>query len=248
MLLQSTILWQIYSPVQARFPQVFGWLSAPFPDPQQRTDADIGWGLAGLLLYMLVLACLFASYLFALRRANRLSLSAWASRRLFRRLIAITAGLLALLMLTREIYAVDVFAYSWFGRIGAVFGDNPYIHVPSEYAAMDAGGWLPYLYWHDLPAPYGPVWLILAGGVAKVANIFGSDIAYHVIGHKLLVSAAYLLSVWLVWKVAGRLAGQWVRSTAFAGRARRLQGGGRTQVVPAARKARGLQFAAALAF
>ncbi|HYP21462.1 MAG TPA: hypothetical protein VEY08_15425 [Chloroflexia bacterium] len=248
LLLQSTILWQIYSPVQARFPLVFGWLSAPFPDPQQRTDADTGWGLAGLLLYMLVLAFLFAAYIFAVRRANRLSLSAWASRRLFRRLLAVTAGLLVLLMLTREIYAVDVFAYSWFGRIGGVFGDNPYVHVPSDYAASDTGGWLPYLYWRDLPAPYGPVWLILAGAVAKVANLFGSDIAYHVIGHKLLVSAAYLLSVWLIWKVAGQLAGKWVRSAAFAGRARRSRRAGGTQVVPAASKARGLQFAAALAF
>ncbi|HEX8220621.1 MAG TPA: hypothetical protein VF914_15620 [Chloroflexia bacterium] len=248
LLLQSTILWQTYSPVQARFPDLFGWLSAPFPDPRQRTDADIGWGLAGLLLYMLVLAFLFAVYLFALRKASRLSLSAWASRRLFRRLIAVTAGLLALLMLTREIYAVDIFAYSWFGRIGAVFGDNPYVHVPSEYAAMDTGGWLPYLYWHDLPAPYGPVWLILAGGVAKVANLFGSDIAYHVLGHKLLVSAVYLLSVWLIWKVAGQLGGRWVRSTASAARGRPSQGGRLTQVVSVARKTRALQFAAALAF
>ncbi|HEX8598605.1 MAG TPA: hypothetical protein VF952_08830, partial [Chloroflexia bacterium] len=60
MLLQSSILWQIYSPVQAQFPQLFGWLDAPFPEPQSSTGADIGWGQVGLVLYVLVLVFLFA--------------------------------------------------------------------------------------------------------------------------------------------------------------------------------------------
>ncbi|MDQ3930090.1 MAG: hypothetical protein M3328_13205 [Chloroflexota bacterium] len=247
-LLQSTILWQIYSPVQAQFPQVFGWLGAFFPDPQSRTQADIGWGLLGLFLYMLVLVFLFAVYIYAVRWASRLRLSAWASRRLFRWLVAITACLLLLLLVTREMYAVDVFAYSWFGRIWAVFGDNPYMHVPSEYAATDTAGWLPYLYWRDLPAPYGPVWLILAGGVAKVASLFGDAIAYHVIGHKLLISATYLLSVWLIWKVAGQMAGRRVLHPGMSAGATYARLARRRRITLTAHQVRAVQFATALAF
>ncbi|MDQ3706847.1 MAG: hypothetical protein M3437_16820 [Chloroflexota bacterium] len=248
LLLQSTILWQIYSPVQARFPQVFGWLNSLFPDPQSRSEADIDWGLAGLALYMLVLVFLFAVYVAAIRWAGRQRLSVWASRRLFRRLMGVTAGLLLLLLVTREIYAVDVFAYSWFGRIFAVFGDNPYVNVPLEYAGTDTAGWLPYLYWQDLPAPYGPLWLILAGGVATVANLFGDAIAYHVIGHKLLVSASYLLSMSLIWKVAGQLAGRQVLPSSLAGRITATRHGRRRRFVLTAQQARASQFAIALAF
>ncbi|HEX8231391.1 MAG TPA: hypothetical protein VF826_19090, partial [Chloroflexia bacterium] len=248
MLLQSTILWQVYSPVQAQFPQFFGWLSGMFPDPLARTEADTGWGLTGLALYVLVLVFLFAVYVAAIRWASRQRLSMWASRRLLRRLMWVTAGLLLLLLVTREIYAVDVFAYSWFGRIFAVFGDNPYVHVPLEYEATDTAGWLPYLYWQDLPAPYGPVWLILAGGVAKIANLFGEDIAYHVIGHKLLVSASYLLSVWLIWKVAGQLAGRRIFASSMSRRMVPRQSRRRRRIMPAAQQASASQFAVALAF
>lgn len=248
LLLQSTILWQIYSPVQAQFPEVFGWLYALFPDPQLRTEADVSWGLAGLALYVLLLMFLFAVYVAAARWAWRRRLSVWASRRLFRRLMGVTAGLLLLLLVTREIYAVDVFAYSWFGRIFAVFGDNPYVNVPLEYAATDTAGWLPYLYWQDLPAPYGPVWLLLAGGVATVANLFGDAIAYHVIGHKLLVSASYLLSVWLIWKVMGQLAGRRVLSTNRGGRIALTRSGRRRRSILTAQQARAWQSAVALAF
>ncbi|HEX8600363.1 MAG TPA: hypothetical protein VF952_17825 [Chloroflexia bacterium] len=247
MLLQSTILWQIYSPVQAQFPQLFGWLNALFPDPQSRTQAHMGWGQFGLVLYLLLLVFLFVVYLVAIRWMCRQRLSVWASRRLFRRLMGVTAGLLLLLLVTRETYAVDVFAYSWFGRIFAVFGDSPYVHVPLEYAATDTAGWLPYLYWQDLPAPYGPVWLILASGVAKIANLFGEDIAYHVIGHKLLVSASYLLSMWLIWNVAGQIAARLLTPTRLA-RTSHSRFGRRRRPNITAQQARGAQFAVALAF
>ncbi|MEA2573902.1 MAG: alpha,6-mannosyltransferase [Chloroflexia bacterium] len=247
LLLQSTILWQIYSPVQDQFPQIFGWLQSVFPDPQSRSSGDIGWGLVGLGLYMVVLVFLFAVYGLSVKWASNQRLSSWASRRMFKRLFAVTAALLLLLMVTREIYAVDVFAYSWFGQIWGVFGDNPYLHVPLEYARRDTAGWLPYLYWQDLPAPYGPIWLILAGGIAKIANLFGDAIAYHVIGHKLLVSASYLFSLWLVWRVAGYLVGNRVFTSAVGTR-RHLTSFIIRRRVLTAQQARATQFAIALAF
>lgn len=215
LLLQSTILWQIYSPVQDQFPQLFGWLSALFPNLQQRTPAGYESGRIGLILYMAVIAFLFVVYLLAIRQARVASSSQNEASRLFRGVMLVTAGLLGLFMLAREIYAVDVFAYSWFGRIWGLFGDNPYMHVPLEYASRDAEGWLPYLYWQDLPAPYGPAWVLLAGGVAKAASIFGTSIAYHVIGHKLVVSAAYLFATWLIWKIANRFLNLGTSSTSL---------------------------------
>lgn len=202
-LLQSASLWQIYSPLQDNWPALFGWLNTIFPASEQRTDADIGPGLVALGLYLLVLVWLFGTYIFALRVAGKRHLIGAKRRATLRLILAGTAAMLALVFFTREIFAVDVFAYSWFGRIWAIFGANPYSHVPSEFAGQDAANWLPYLYWRDLPSPYGPLWLMLAGGVAQLARFGNGDIVYSVVGHKLLADAAHLANIVLIWRIAG---------------------------------------------
>lgn len=202
-LLQSASLWQIYSPLQDSWPEIFGWLNTIFPASEQRTDADIGPGLVALGLYLLVLVWLFGTYVYALRLASKRLRMGAKHRATLHLILAGTAAMLALVFFTREIFAVDVFAYSWFGRIWAIFGANPYSHVPSEFASQDAANWLPYLYWRDLPSPYGPLWLMLAGGVAQLARFGNGDIVYSVVGHKLLADAVHLANIALIWRIAG---------------------------------------------
>lgn len=205
LLLQSGRLWQITSPLQDKWPAFFGWLNAIFPESEQKTDAEIGPGLVALGLYLLLLVGLFGVYLHTLSRVTGRYTVRGSSKGILRLIAGSTAAFLALLFFTREIYAVDVFSYSWFGRIWAVFGANPYIHYPSEYAAQDTTNWLHYLYWQDVPAPYGPLWVLVAGGIAQIADAARGDIVNSVIGHKLLADLAHVANIVLVWKVAGRL-------------------------------------------
>jgi hypothetical protein len=77
------------------------------------------------------------------------------------------------------------------------------VNAPVDYAWSDRAKWIQWVYWKDTPSVYGPVWLWLAGGIAKAAQALGNDIVTHLLGHKLLASAAHLCNIALVWRVAG---------------------------------------------
>ena len=84
------------------------------------------------------------------------------------------------------VFSTDLFSYIWYGRIFGVFGDNPFTHVPADYAWHDTGNWLQWVFWKETPSAYGPVWVLLAGIVAQIAQAFGGDITFHILGNKLL--------------------------------------------------------------
>ncbi len=108
-----------------------------------------------------------------------------------------------ILLFVRGIFSTDIFNYIWFGRIFGIFGGNPYIDLAASYSALDTGNWLQYGIWHDRPNIYGPVWVMLAGVIAWVAQVGDGNIVNHLLGHRLLADLTHLVNIWLVWKVAG---------------------------------------------
>jgi hypothetical protein len=101
--------------------------------------------------------------------------------------------------------SADLHSYAWYGRISAIYGDNPFLYAPAEYADRAPEEWLTLVYWPDVPSVYGPVWVGVAGAIAGVAHSLGDSLTIHILGHKLLAGAAHLANIVLVWYVCGQL-------------------------------------------
>ena len=78
--------------------------------------------LGGLIA---VLGLMFGSYTVAIRAIDQLSARA---------VLISAAALTALMLLAPPLLSTDVFSYVAYGRIGALYGANPYVHGPSAFA------------------------------------------------------------------------------------------------------------------
>jgi hypothetical protein len=144
--------------------------------------------LAGLA-YGSLLLVLYGLYLAAYRLVRQLP----SPPRLW--LILSTAALLSLpLLQTYPINATDLFRYWLHGRITSLYQANTYTAAPADFPDD------PYLplagEWADESSPYGPVWEILAAGIALLSpqNLFAG-----LMGFKLAGLVAFLLCGWLIW-------------------------------------------------
>src|SRR5437588_5874332 len=77
----------------------------------------------------------------------------------------------------------DFYQYLFYGRMQAAHGANPYLVGP---AAFWADQWFPWIRWSQQTSVYGPIWMLIAWGVAKVA---GSNLALGFVLFKLVVLA-----------------------------------------------------------
>ncbi|HMA37081.1 MAG TPA: hypothetical protein VKY74_21675 [Chloroflexia bacterium] len=205
-LLQSATLWAAPVPLPDLLAAPGAALAPLLPAAWRTAAAGSPAALLNAGLYLGLVIALFAVY-------ARLLAQLWrppaAARRPDRAALAVVllvaAGALALLLLVPGTLAADLHSYAWYGRIWAVFGANPFVHRANEYGARDPGGWLAWNYWQDTPTVYGPLWVILAGAIARMAQALGGAFAFDLLGHKLLASAAHLANILLLWHVAGRL-------------------------------------------
>ena len=182
----------VFYPIRALFPRE--WTDAPLGGPVEVMNAGI---------YVVLLVGLFAAYLFAVRRMFVARIApATRPGYILAAIVAITAVVLAFLMVFPATFSKDLFNYVWYGRILSEYGGNPFFNVPSQYAWSDTAKWLQWTFWADTPSVYGPVWVALAGGIATVARGIDNDIVTHLLGHKLLASLAHLANVLLIWQVA----------------------------------------------
>ena len=205
LLLQSNAFRESPTLVPDRWPAIFYPLRALLPQEWLAADRSSSMGLLNAGIYLGLLAFLFVVYLRAVRYAYRLYGHA-ATRyisNMIKAAFAITAAILALLFFAPGTLSTDLFSYIWYGRILGVYGDNPFVNYPAQYAWSDQTGWLQWVYWQYTPSVYGPLWVWLAGGIATIAQAIDGDIVTHLLGHKLVASMAHLLNIWLMWKVAG---------------------------------------------
>ncbi|MEO6457710.1 MAG: hypothetical protein ABIO92_05490 [Chloroflexia bacterium] len=214
-LFQSSSLWARAIPLPGDEDGPFGALRRIFPVEWLQASRGSELGLLNSVIYLLILALLFATYWLTLRSVVRLqkqrnaalSVIDWHGNRLLWQILLITALALFVLLWLPGTQSADLHSYIWYGRILATFGDNPLVHIPLEYASRDAGGWLELVYWKDVPSVYGPVWVLLAGGIAWLGNLISnSDTGPHLLGHKILASSAHLVNIALMWRVSGLVA------------------------------------------
>ncbi len=172
-------------PVASRLPGAFGL-------------DGIDLGLAGLIA---VLSLLFVSYVLVVRGADELS-GRWV--------LCGVAGLLTLVLLAPPLLSTDVFSYIAYGRIGALYGANPYLSGPSAIA-LDPSYTFVGAHWVTTPSAYGPLFTALSYLLAPFA------IAANVLAYKAIAAISSLVVVVMVWHAA-RLRGlNPVRSVALVG-------------------------------
>ncbi len=153
------------------------WLAGAFG----RNGIDLGVG--GLIA---VLGLMFLSYAVAIRAANQLS---------GRAVLMGVAGLHALVLLAPPLFSTDIFSYVAYGRIGALYGANPYLHGPIAIALDPL---YPFIgpQWVTTPTVYGPLFTALSYLLAPL------DIAWNVLAYKTIAAISSLVIVVAVWNTA----------------------------------------------
>jgi hypothetical protein len=133
-----------------------------------------------------VLVAMFACYALAVHAADRLS---------GRAVLMTIAALYALVMLAPAMLSTDIFSYGAYGRMGTLYGANPYLHGP---AAISLDPVYPFVgaKWVTTPSAYGPVFTAFSYVLAPLS------VATSVLAYKALAAVASLATVALVWNAA----------------------------------------------
>ncbi len=203
-LLQSHSLWASPTLVPDRWPNVFYPLSNAFPGEWILAQRASGLGTLNAILFLVIMVASFGTYLSTVRRLfAKPSFRGEDSRRILLLILGVAAGVLLIFFFVPGMFSGDLHSYISYGRISAVYGDNPFISTPADYAWYDTQGWIQWVVWQQTPSAYGPVWLGIAHVLALLANALGGDIVTHLLAHKALACIAHLLNVVLLWKVSG---------------------------------------------
>jgi Glycosyltransferase family 87 len=154
-----------------------GWLAGVFG------HSGIDLELGGLIA---VLSLMFVSYAMAIRAADQLSP---------RTVLVAVASLNALVLLAPLLMSTDVFSYVAYGRIGALYGANPYLHGPNAIAVDPA---YPFIAtrWAATPTVYGPLFTALSYLLAPLS------LAWNVLAYKAIAAISSLVIVVVVWMAA----------------------------------------------
>ncbi len=143
--------------------------------------AQLGYWLAISTLFVLY----FSALMVPLRRPGA---SCWA--------VAIGVILVSniLLLLTHPFISNDVFDYAIRGRMYAFHRANPFYEYPMDYVEDPL---YPYAWWRQVPSAYGPLWELLAAGIAWLA---GNSVVATVLAFKMAAVAGYAVTLALVWR------------------------------------------------
>ena len=133
-----------------------------------------------------VLVAMFAFYALAVRAADRLPA---------RMVLMTIAGLYAFVLLAPPLVSTDIFSYGAYGRMGTVYGANPYLHGPIAIG-LDPLYYLIGAKWVTTPSVYGPVFTALSYVLAPLS------IAASVLAYKAIAAIAGLVTVAAVWNAA----------------------------------------------
>ncbi len=96
--------------------------------------------------------------------------------------------------------AADIFDYIMYARISGIYGGNPFREVAQQFATDP---FYPYAAWPGTPSDYGPIWEVLAGGIARLA---GDNVIVTVIAFKLLCGLFLATGIGLVAVILRRAA------------------------------------------
>jgi len=150
----------------------------------------LGQSYGSLIVYLLGIGILFTLAIVAWRAASAAqarAIQAWA--------LIPPAIFGFLLMLTMPLTSRDLFYYISCGRTLGIYGANPYKFPPSAFPNDPL---FQYANWPDYTSPYGPIWLLISAGLARLAN---GDLFWSVYLFKLLAFGGYLACGGLIWAI-----------------------------------------------
>lgn len=133
-----------------------------------------------------VFTLMFAGYVLAIRGSADLSPHV---------VLGSIAALSALFVLAPVLLSTDVFSYQAYGRMGTLYGANPYLHGPSTILLDPL---YPFIgsKWVSTPSAYGPLFTALSYPLASLS------ISASVVAYKSISALALLTTVGLVWNGA----------------------------------------------
>jgi hypothetical protein len=106
--------------------------------------------------------------------------------------------------------AADVFGYIAHGRMLALHHANPFVLAPIEFPGDPI---VRYLAFPREPSQYGPVWVLLGGGIALVAH---GNLLVEIVLYKAVAALAQLAGAGVVFAIATRLGADRPRASASA--------------------------------
>jgi alpha-1,6-mannosyltransferase len=168
------------------------WLAGAFG----HVGLDIG--LPGLIV---ALSLMFLSYALAVGATKQLSRRA---------VLASIAALNVLLLVAPPLLSSDLFSYIAYGRLGAMYGINPYLHGPN-LISFDPLYQLIGAQWTHTPTVYGPLFTALSYPLA------GLGIAANVFAYKGIAALSCLAIVALTWQAARLRGMDPIKAVAFVG-------------------------------
>ena len=158
----------------------------------------IDLGSAGLTI---TLGLMFVCYVVTVGAARRLSPVL---------VLGCIAALYAVILLAPPLASTDIFSYQFYGRIGQLYGFNPYLSGPHALAGDPLYQYIGSKWWNT-PTVYGPVFTGLSYLLTPLA------VAASVFAYKAIAAVSSLAIVALVWNGA-RLRGiDQVRAVALVG-------------------------------
>ena len=164
----------------------------------QKSFQEIGYFNRPLstALFVLVLAALFAYYIYFLILAYRKKLKI----KDIGIIICFTAVILAF---SYNAFSYDLFNYIFDGKIITYYHQNPYFHKALDYPNDPM---LSFMHWTHRLYPYGPFWLVLTTPLSLIGmNIFLLTFFLF----KFLAAGFYLGSVYLIYKINKKINSGW---------------------------------------
>jgi alpha-1,6-mannosyltransferase len=123
---------------------------------------------------VLVTSLAVISFLLLLREAWRGNIS-------LRTVLILVACYHVVVLFLPLLFSRDVYSYAFYGRIVGIYHGNPYVNVPLNYSG-DPLWSLVGPKWVDTSTVYGPLFSMMAGGLARVFNSPSSQVdAYRII-------------------------------------------------------------------
>jgi alpha-1,6-mannosyltransferase len=168
------------------------WLAGPF------AGAGLELGLGALIAAFVLM---FVFYAVAARTAHRLSA---------RTVLVGILALHAIVLFAPPLFSSDVFSYTAYARMGAVYGANPYLHGPSAFP-MEALHPLIGEEWRGTPTVYGPVFTALSYLLVPLG------IAANVLAYKAVAAVSSLVLTLVIWRAASLRGLDSVQAAALVG-------------------------------
>lgn len=149
-------------------------------------------GTLVVLAYLMLVGCALATWCWAVRLGKGVDLRSVGP------ILVMTTVIALPLLAAPGLFSDDVYLYNLYGRTIAEYGANPIVSAPDAFPQDPHFRWV---HWKDLPASYGPLWLMLSAPVSALA---GDAISAVVVLYRTAALALHLLVAASIWYVLGR--------------------------------------------